>query len=179
LREVVKMKNLALRAFETGNGNYRHVNFRFVTVDHEDEVRNIISSYQDKHFEFFDDLVIHCQIGGVCSEGEEMKPYSWGADYQDLYSVGLDGAEKMVKTLRRLEKGLDRIQDKLGYAETYADYVLRVANVLGVKVFVFQRTFNGDQYSANEYDFEYQFASAKHRINMLIDKNIESLKGNI
>jgi hypothetical protein len=171
------MDNLGLRAYETGSDHYRHVKFRFVKFDEKDQIRNIMSGYQDKPFEYFDDLEIHCQIGGTLEEGEELSPYSWGADYRDCYSIGLPAAEKMVKTLKRLEKGLAKLNEKLGRPETYADFVIRVANVLKVKAFVFPTTHNGDMFNDNDFRFEYSFSSAKHSINTLMDKSIEVLKG--
>lgn len=80
------------------------------------------------------------------------QPYGWKVEYRDVYSVDLRRADTMLKTLRKVERGLTRIQTELGYPETFPAYLARVAKVLGIKRFgwrVGER--NGHSYSDNEY----------------------------
>lgn len=77
--------------------------------------------------------------------------YGWRVEYRDLYSVNQRRAEAMVKTLRKIEKGLERLEAKWGSPDTWAAYVIRVGDVLGVKVYGHQqsteaRSMTGEMY---------------------------------
>src|SRR4051794_5498652 len=63
------------------------------------------------------DLIIGAQV----DNSGLRDPYGWdkGPTYEHPYEVTLDRAEAMVKTLRRINRGLDKIRAEYGYPETY------------------------------------------------------------
>lgn len=78
------------------------------------------------------DLHVSAQLDRVATNGQ---PYGFKVEYREAFSVDLRRADAMVKTLRKVERGLTRIQTELGYAETFPAYLARVAKVLGIKQF--------------------------------------------
>jgi len=62
--------------------------------------------------------------------------YGFEASYRTS-TVDLSRAEKMVKTLRKLEKALDKLNVARGYVTSYGEYVTRIAEVFGCEFLVF------------------------------------------
>ena len=54
--------------------------------------------------------------------------------YVDIHRAQAHQMERMHKAIQGIEKKLDKLQDKLGYAVDLADYAARVANVMKVDV---------------------------------------------
>lgn len=84
---------------------------------------------------YFDDTLGHLD-GFVISAyySPEMGWYGYSAEYRDIYSIGLDRAELMVKTLRKLTKKLDADQRAYGYVTDFPTYCVRVAEAIGAKL---------------------------------------------
>lgn len=63
--------------------------------------------------------------------------FGMGTEYRDVHSVDLRTAEDMVKTLRKLERGMAKLSESEGYVNSrdFATYLFRVARVLGIKTF--------------------------------------------
>ena len=68
--------------------------------------------------------------------------YAWDTLVGDLYgmevqvkehTITIREAERIIKILRRVQAGMARAQEKMGYVNNYPDFVLRVAGILGVK----------------------------------------------
>lgn len=79
--------------------------------------------------------------------------YGWRVEYAQPYSVDLGRAEVMVKLLRKIQRGLDRMERDLGYAESFGAYVARVGKLLGASRYGWESD-NGErswQYSDNTY----------------------------
>lgn len=95
------------------------------------------------------DLHVSAQLdGGTANE----QAYGFKVEYREAFSVDLARADAMLKTLRKVERGLERIRSELGYAESYPAYLARVAKVLGIKQFgwrVGER--DGSLYEQNRY----------------------------
>jgi hypothetical protein len=70
---------------------------------------------------------------------DEQPPYGWEVEYRFDYATDLrlHEVERMVKLLRKVEKGLERSNAKLGYPDTLGAYIARVASILGVDAFGF------------------------------------------
>jgi hypothetical protein len=94
------------------------------------EVRNILDS---------DDAgLASLQVRGQTTlhTSDAGRTYGWGYAYDQPYQVDLDRARAMVATLGRLERRLAKLNERLGYPESFGAYLLRVAEVLGVRDFV-------------------------------------------
>ena len=62
----------------------------------------------------------------------------WGCKYfYNMDYVTLSNAEAMVKVLRRLQRGLDKLNAERGYLEDkqFAEYLMRVGDVLKIRNF--------------------------------------------
>jgi hypothetical protein len=72
--------------------------------------------------------------------------FGLSAEYRDVYSVDVFRAESMVKLLRKVNKGLERLNSERGWVDSndFAGYALRVAEVLGVREFYVE---NGERES--------------------------------
>lgn len=95
---------------------------------------------------------------------KDLRPQAWlddksgmifgmSTEYRDVHSVDLRTAEAMVKTLRKLERGMEKLSESEGYvkADDFATYLLRAARVLGIKAFYVrnnrqQRAMSGEAY---------------------------------
>jgi hypothetical protein len=115
-----------------------------VRVSDSDGIRNFSSGSYD-HSPLAD-LVISAQV----DSSDPMRPYGFEVGYRNLYSLNLREAEANVKLLRKLDKGLEKLNAEFGYADSYAMFVARVGKVLGVKLYGWTL---GDRgwYSENDY----------------------------
>lgn len=76
-------------------------------------------------------LEVHAQINsGSAEQGSGF--YGSGLAYGTVYSVNLVRAEEMVDTLKKLQRKLQGLNEKLGHPESFGAYVARVCAVLGV-----------------------------------------------
>ena len=90
-----------------------------------------IPSYGD--IQHLDGLQLRCYQN---PEQPERECYSWYAEYTERYSIGLDDAERMYKTLSSVTKGLEKAREHDGTCTTFGHYALRVARALGIKTFI-------------------------------------------
>lgn len=96
-----------------------------------------------KESEYYDHLeAVHAIIDG--------RPCGWTLEYENV-NAGLSEAQKMVKTLKRINNGLNRLTKRLGWPGSFAEYVLRLADVLKIKKEVRQVQGTSPYYSENEY----------------------------
>jgi hypothetical protein len=71
-------------------------------------------------------------IDAQASKDSEDFYFSWNAfHYKQVYDVDLRRAESMVKTLRKVERYMEKKTQTQGYPEDFAEYVTRVAAALG------------------------------------------------
>jgi hypothetical protein len=81
--------------------------------------------------------------------------YGWRAEYHDVYSVGLTDAETMLKLLRKVDRGMEKLRAEWGYPQTFRDYVAQVGKIIGVKGYGYRvddgRT--GWSYDENTYQW--------------------------
>ena len=81
-------------------------------------------------------LRIHSQAGADMVRDGERGLYAWSFEYHDAYTVDLPRAEIMVKTLRDIRRKMDKVDARLGSADRFATYVMRVALALDISKFV-------------------------------------------
>lgn len=116
-------------------------------LNEDGELRNYLDgSGVRRNEDAFADLCITAQADRSSDD-----PYGWSVEYRDLFSVNAERAEVMSKTLRKVNRGLEKMTAELGYAETFAGYVARVGKVLGVKTFMLRTTTGGGMYADNDY----------------------------
>jgi hypothetical protein len=92
-----------------------------------------IRNYSDQGWprEPMADLAISAQCDKTSTSGS----YGWRVEFAQPYSVNLERAAEMVKVLRSIDRGMDKLKAQFGYPDTFAEYVARVATVLKVRTF--------------------------------------------
>lgn len=115
-----------------------------VRINEAGEIRNFSSGSYDHNP--LADLV----IGGQADSSAPDRPYGFSVEYRNLFSLDLRQAEANVKLLRKLDKGLDKLNAEFGYADSYPVFVARVGKVLGVKLYGWTSDDRG-WYSENDY----------------------------
>lgn len=126
---------------------YGHVNFAFGTIR---DNKVYLASYDE-----FDNLQVTCQFNVNEMNVDEQKPeslYAWNVEYRNQYGLNAAKINQMAKTLNRIDKGLTKLQAEWGYASDYANYVMRVAKVLGVsRVVITENSRKGWRLNPDEY----------------------------
>jgi hypothetical protein len=116
---------------ETETLNYGHATLRLIVrpvyLADDGSVRNYVSGFETEPLA---DLQINGQADYVSDNA-----YGWRVEYRTPYSVDLAAAEAMTKLLKRIDRGVAKIDAQLGRAESFGAYVLRVAAVLKVDQF--------------------------------------------
>lgn len=72
---------------------------------------------------------------GIFAQGDKynatLSVYGCEPQYRQPYRVTLAYARRMVATLTRVQRKLDKMRAEFGYAETVADHVIRFAKAVG------------------------------------------------
>lgn len=110
------------------SGRYLAVNVEFVTID-DDGRRNTLSDYEFYENSEFSRVRIHAQADTDSQDfyGSRVEYDPWAGH------LSLPRAELIVKGLRKIDKGLDKITTNEGYTGDFAEYVTRVLRVAGCK----------------------------------------------
>lgn len=90
-------------------------------------------TYDDGYLEYF-------EISAYAYASHEDRAgtlYGLSADYRLPFRVDLTLAEGMVKLLRKVTRGIDKLNESEGYVQEgdYAAYLLRVARILSIRTF--------------------------------------------
>jgi hypothetical protein len=125
---------LGIYLTESSSGGSYRIEGRVVVIGPDDKIRNPSDMECDQGG--YCDLMIDC-LGN--EEHKEQGVYSWSVGYRSPYDVDLRRAEIMVKTLRAIERKMDRIKSSLGPPESFGAFVGRAAAVIGAQRFVFLR----------------------------------------
>lgn len=116
------------------SGEYGHVKAAIVERDPEtSELLGFRSDYEDKEYEYYQDLIVDGQTHRGNKDGSSS--YGWKIMYRP-FTVTEREAGKMYKTLSKLNKKMDKYYNEEGQADTFGEYVSRVAKAAGVKEFV-------------------------------------------
>ena len=126
------------------------------------KVRNYSSGSFDA--EPMADLVIRAQYDSATGE---RGPYGWSVEYRDVFCVDLARADAMFKLLRKVNRGLEKLRNEWGYPESFAQYATRVAKILGITTFGWQRAGGSGLYDDNEYHWT-DADGLRYRINELV-----------
>ena len=71
--------------------------------------------------------------GCMCKDQPTWKVYGWTADFSSPRHVDLERAERMVKTLKAIKAGLDKMKSEDGDIQSFGQYCLRICKALGCK----------------------------------------------
>lgn len=95
--------------------------------------------------------------------------YGFDVEYHDVHSVDRRKAERMHKTLTKLERTLDKLQETRGYPRTYGEYVGRIAEALGCTGIGAKHVNREDRYARERWDWRTIGDGVRH-----IDRLIEA-----
>lgn len=146
-----------------GSGQFMHIKLRPAKLLADGKVRNFSDHSWPR--EPLADLV----ISGQADENQTThngEPYGWHCWYEEPHRVELDRAEGMVKTLRKVERGVKKLESEFGYPDTFAAYAARVAKVLGVKTFMWSNDGSGN-YDEQTW-IKADAATLSHRISFIL-----------
>ena len=117
---------------------YAHIRIGLVYVT--DFKREDHSSFEfyDNYFDQknkFKDIEIHAQM---CTQYDS--PYGWeiGFDTENGNRIlTVDKLDEVQKTLKKIARKLRKIEETEGYIKDYVDFVMRIAQAVGVKSFYY------------------------------------------
>jgi hypothetical protein len=112
------------------------------------------------------DLRINSQ-GDSATRG---KLYAWDVQFFDVFRVDLDRAKRMHQALSKIQKRLDALSEKFGYAQTFTVFVGRVADAIGADTILYQR---GKSSGWSYDDAEYQYCQMQTGLSILDHKIAE------
>jgi hypothetical protein len=118
-----------------------------VYLNEEGQVRSYLSGRLFSNDNRLADLVVTAQHDG---EMADRQPYGWNVEYRDVFSVNADRAAAMSKTLRAIDRKLDKLRDEWGYPTSFEEYVVRVAKALGITTFGWHRN-TGPVYDGSDF----------------------------
>jgi hypothetical protein len=100
-------------------------------------------------------LLNNLEINSQGDQEDRSRMYAWDVRYRNIFAVDVTMANKMVKTLTKLNRGLQRIDTKRGSPSSFGDYVGRVAEVIGATKILHrvpgQRTSSWPSYSEVQF----------------------------
>jgi hypothetical protein len=62
--------------------------------------------------------------------------YGWSYEYHNVYSINNDKVHRMAKTLKTIEKRMDKLRDTQGRPKTFGQFVAHVAKAIGATMLV-------------------------------------------
>lgn len=140
-----KRKYVMVFQVESNHGSPQIVG-RICYLNEEGELRNPLGDRFEEGAEFAD-FAVH----GYVPQPNHDPEYVWGFGYSYLqpYRVETYRAEQMVKLLRRVDRGMEKLNSLRGWCGTgdFHAYALRVAEVLGITEFYVKNSERGRQMS--------------------------------
>jgi hypothetical protein len=128
-------------------GDYLSIQARPVYLEW-DEHTNAMGIRYFSDYAFENQELAKLTVLGQADLRNEEPPYAWdhypGATYTDMTSADLRQLEGMVKQMRKIERGMNKMRDELGYPQTYGQNLARVGKILGVTSYGFEPT-NGEE----------------------------------
>lgn len=131
-----------------------------------------------------DDLVNGLDLNNLLAysqghdEAADRKLYGWEVRYHNVYTVDLRKAERMTKTLRTVEKRMEKLTASYGHPATYGAYLARVARAIGATTFVFHKDGGrtGWCHSETEYTFRDTNAEAISEVDRIVQTWVSANK---
>jgi len=74
------------------------------------------------------------------SDNDMPDTYAWAVEYRELFAVNLQQAERMVKTLRLIDRRMAKIGEKFGVVESFGQFVAIAAMAMRIETFMHRDT---------------------------------------
>lgn len=112
---------------------YGHIYFTLVWKDEDDKITNTCDTWDSPKYPLYmENLQINCQYDRNNMENGLITPYGQEVCYKP-HMVGIKRAEKMVKTLKTINKRMDKYYQEWGNAQDFAGLVLRFLKAVGAE----------------------------------------------
>ena len=136
-------------SYAWNNDRFAHIEASVVTRDGQ-SIRNFGSTDWLKDYQDYHGLLVTCQM-----DDDHTEPYAWTLEYFDLYSIKIDQAQRMVKTLQWLNRRLESLRKREGSTDDIGLWYMRIARIIGCEGFVV-RVDEGNTSSYREMEFNFR-----------------------
>jgi hypothetical protein len=116
------------------------------------------------------DLRVHSQGN---NSDQPRKLYGWDLEYRP-FEVKLSDARIMCKTLERLTKAIEKIEQEWGYTNDLPEFVLRVAKAMKVKYVLFENNYERKERSGYRYQVREPGKEAKYTLEDMVRTWVEA-----
>jgi hypothetical protein len=150
---------LYLQVTEKREDGYFHIYARVVTQRYEDSAY-VPQGPDDDYADglLWSGLEARCQGDDQsrtrARAGDAEAVYGFDVEYREPYSIGLRKARRMLKTLEKIDRGLDKLSETRGYVRNYGEYLGRLAEVLGCAGMAFQRDERGRSMTGQRWQWD-------------------------
>lgn len=153
--------------------NYAHLLASVIYFDKDSRKPRNWGEYDGKKdFEYFHNLFADCQMSA-----DNDHAYGFKVSYHEPFRVDIRNCEKMVKTLRKIEKKINKLNDEFGEPRTFGEYVSRFAKAVGAKTVIFYEDYDNINlsYDNNHYR-EYKVGVATGVIDNMANECIKEIQ---
>ena len=121
----------------TSSDNHSTITLYVVKIVDGKKVRTILYNYQDRPSFCYEGLQASCLISHDFD-----RPYGFSVDYRNLFCVKAEQANRMAKTLNRVERMVHRAAERNGDPDTFGTFALRFARAIHAKIMLFEKENN-------------------------------------
>lgn len=79
------------------------------------------------------------KVAACMATNMESTSYGWDVEYRQPFTVDLETAERMLKALKQVRRGLDKTHELIGRPASFGQYLARVARTLDVAFIMVER----------------------------------------
>jgi len=157
MSDTKKKDTLVLRVIAREDKSYYHtfkVDVDILTLEENsrtygDDFTTKSQSYPENMAQYYQFLQLYC-----ITFHDSLEP-SNNAElaYSQPYKVDMREAERMYKTLARIDRALDKIRETEGWAQSFGQTVNRLARVLGAKYVLVMRSREAIERTGEKYQW--------------------------
>lgn len=123
------------------------------------------------------DLYISNQMSEGDTDRDETFSYGWSTEYRSIHSIDLKDAERIVKTLRSIEKKLHNLEKQRGRCNSFGEYTGRVCEALNVtEIYFYTHKAQSCKYADSEYRLR-PLGEGINEINWMVVQANRKLRG--
>ena len=157
------------------DAGYGHVELDFIYLGEDRKPRNFSSDAwtAKEQGDYMADLHIHSQINLERDKVPVIADiYGWSISYRRPFTVDLQIARAMVRTLGKIDRYLDKQTIKYDYPQEYITYIQRIAYSMKVKGILTEvDRERGSSYTAGVYKTQI-IGDLRYAISSLIGENV-------
>ena len=109
----------------------------------------------------------HCDLSIHAQADPETPAYGFTTDYRQRYAVGLADLPGMLALLRKIERHTTKTSARLGYPQTFGEYVVRVADALGITQYMIRASAQRSSTYADDPWTTFDAATARYHLDRL------------